>query len=1213
MMPFSSQRFHGYGERITKQNTSGVKNVVTQTRELSCRFHNHYHPFTQEMDDRLIQGSTPGLQAADTEYATRAILQAAVTVSFQASPLAATITRTLAANDAVRLPDGTNLQLANGDMATFRCHAVVLDGVLNGDAGERVRLMPNSLVTLPRLTLVESENGERLRLDAAVAVIIPSGNPRPRLFEDFFAGRYSPADAPPTDGTVKPGAFVDPRHPVRELDFTPEGAYSVYNWETFCHSLWLMAVHHSRNKNFEAAEVCFRYLFDATDSSEGATPERFWKVQPFQTTEVRQLEEILTNLATNADPELRERTLRSIEAWQDAPFRPFVVARFRQSAFMFGVLMAYFDHKIAWGDYLFRSDNPENIERARLEYICVANLLGPRPQPVPRKGSIAPRTYAMLKDHLHKFGTALEQLESDLPFDLAPLPLDAVGDSAQHRTLSSIGRGLYFCVPRNDKLLGYWDTIADRLFKIRNSLNLQGIFRRLPLFPPPFDPMLLLRAAASGLDISAIASGLNQPLALVRFQLLVQKAVEICQEVKSLGSNLLSVIEKQDNEALAILRARHESAILSLIKVVRDKQVTEAKQQRLALMVSLENAKQRYRYYEGQFGVSEKDSSAKLKEAEVTGFSSLRRAIEIDVASSEVTEGRVVSSYEKKELERLDTALDWQSRASELEASGAFFNILPSISGNFEPLGNGVSISFGGSNLAAVDNSLASRGRGNANARSHEAATAAKMGGYWRREQEWAFQSNLAVGEIKQFHIQIIAAEIREQIASLELSNHQRQISHAKEISDFLTTESYTDPDGQEQHGKTTNPGFYAWMRREVQGLHSQCFDFAFEVAKKAERALQHELGDFSQTFIQYDYASGLEGLLAGEKLHLDLKRMEMAYLDLNRREYELTKHVSLLQVAPVALIQLRATGRCTLALPEELFDMDGPGHYFRRIKTVAISVPCVTGPYASVNCTATLVKSSVRTSGVAGGDGYARTGADDSRFNDHFGSTQSIVTSTAQNDSGLFETNLRDERYLPFEGAGAVSEWELQLPANPSNDEPPQFDYDTISDVILHVRYTAREGGGLLRNGAIANVKDLIKAAQAIGSVRLFSVRHEFPSEWAKFLSQPPAAGQRFELKINLRPEHYPFWSKDRLNGVTRVDILGQSTVPGSVNVADKLDKNDATAQTDLLSKGSALGNLLVGKLTNIGLPTKPDRELKLFVDSKAFSDFWLAVTWNE
>ena len=84
-------------------------------------------------------------------------------------------------------------------------------------------------------------------------------------------------------------------------------------------------------------------------------------------------------------------------------------------------------------------------------------------------------------------------------------------------------------MPRNDKLIGYWDTVADRLFKIRNSLNILGIFRQLPLFDPPIDPALLARAAAAGLDVSAIVSGLNQPLPLVRFHMLVQKATEICR------------------------------------------------------------------------------------------------------------------------------------------------------------------------------------------------------------------------------------------------------------------------------------------------------------------------------------------------------------------------------------------------------------------------------------------------------------------------------------------------------------------------------------------------------------------------------------------------------------------------------------------------------------------------------------------------------------
>jgi hypothetical protein len=389
-------------------------------------------------------------------------------------------------------------------------------------------------------------------------------------------------------------------------------------------------------------------------------------------------------------------------------------------------------------------------------------------------------------------------------------------------------------------------------------------------------------------------------------------------------------------------------------------------------------------------------------------------------------------------------------------------------------------------------------------------------------------------------------------------------------------------------------------MKREVQGLYGQCFQFAFDVAKKAERALQHELGNPELSFLQFGYLAGKEGMLAGEKLYLDIKRMEMAYHDLNQREYELTRHVSLLQVNPLALLQLRATGRCTVVMPEELCDMDCPGHYFRRIKSVAVSIPCVTGPYTSVNCTLTLLKSTIRKSPLLRDGSYAREGAEDDRFSDHFGSLQAIVTSTGQNDSGLFELNLRDERYLPFEGSGVVSEWQLELPT-----EVRQFNYDTIADVILHVRYTAREGGSLLRNGAVTNLKARIDEAQAVGSVRLFSVRHEFPTEWAKFKSvQLGDATPVAELTLNLREEHYPFWSQGMPVAVKRADFFAKTA-------EDRVEITDGTGNTYPLVKDTALGDLRAGELTDISLT--PTGKFPLYFDDNSMQDLWLALTWGQ
>jgi hypothetical protein len=344
------------------------------------------------------------------------------------------------------------------------------------------------------------------------------GKPIPKLYQEFFS-EYNPSD------------LVQQPHPVKDLDFTSSGAYAVYNWELFYHVPIMIAIHLSKNQRFEEAQRWFHYIFDPTDDSDSPTPERFWKVKPFQYTDVKLIEDILVNLSSGADPKLQQETVNSINALKDNPFRPHVVARYRQSAYMFKTVMAYLDNLIDWGDSLFRQDTGESINEATMLYVLAANILGTRPQAVPKKGSVRPQTYANLRTDLDEFGNVLRELETDIPFDLTPHPTEA-SNSDQSIMLKGIGKALYFCVPRNDKLVSYWDTVADRLFKIRNSLNIQGIFRQLPLFEPPIDPALLARAAAAGLDVGAVISGINQPLPLVRFQVLVQKATEICQEVR---------------------------------------------------------------------------------------------------------------------------------------------------------------------------------------------------------------------------------------------------------------------------------------------------------------------------------------------------------------------------------------------------------------------------------------------------------------------------------------------------------------------------------------------------------------------------------------------------------------------------------------------------------------------------------------------------------
>ena len=1052
------------------------------------------------------------------------------------------------------------------------------------------------------------------------------------LKADFFTSFY----ALHASNLVKINSFP------KEIDVTDGGPYANYNWELFFHIPLTVAVHLSKNQRFAEAQRWFHYIFDpnANDTSVNI-PERYWRFIAFRSAGAgKRIDELLALLSkpvaecTTEELELKAKILSGYEAIKNKPFQPHAVARTRHLAYMYCVVMKYLDNLIAWGDNLFRQDTLETINEATQIYVLAANILGGRPEKVPLKGTVRPKTFAQLKAQgLDSMGNALVELEGTFPFNLG-VPTGTTSPPGA-APLFGIGRALYFCVPRNDKLLNYWDTVADRLFKIRHCMNIEGVVRPLALFDPPLDPGMLVKAAAAGIDIGAIVAGLNQPVSPVRAQLLIQKALELCAEVRNLGGALLSTIEKGDGERLALLRQGHEIKVQQLQQEVRFLQWKQAQEATESILKSRAIVLERYKYYLRLLGQTPDGSLAPdalsldrrilTEENFDEAYAALVGQYEKDVpvqahtalklaggsspsgAADATGLGRLsLTTSESDEISHLTTARDLGLAASIVDATGTALAFIPDAKGNLHFWGMGGTIDIKvGTAIQKVVEITAKILQMTAAWEREQAGIASRTAGYERRVDDWMLQSNLAARELRQIGRQVISSLIAEQIARREYENVQRQIEDAQEVDRFLRE-------------KFSNAELYAWMQGELSRLYYEYYRFAFDIARRAEQTMKRELMRpelDSQSLVKFNYwDGGRKGLLSGEALYLDVKRMEMAYHEHNLREYELTKHVSVLQVDPLALIQLRTAGRCTVRLPESLFDLDGPGHYFRRIKSVAVSVPCVTGPYAGVNCKLSLLKSSIRKSPLLNG-AYEREGLEDGRFQDYFGSAQSVVASSAQQDSGLFETNLRDERYLPFENAGVISDWQLELPANPSQDDPSHFDYNTISDVVMHIRHTARDGGALLRSAALQQVKDLIAGAQAAGSVRLFSLRHEFAAEWARFLSQTPGPNRRYELALTLRPEHYPFWSQGRLNGVVRVDLFAQSAddpVPAAIDIADRADKADAGTQKDTLTKFPSLNELLVGKLTNVASPAQPAGELKLFFDTSKLAELWLAVTWS-
>jgi len=868
------------------------------------------------------------------------------------------------------------------------------------------------------------------------------------------------------------------------------------------------------------------------------------------------------------------------------------VARTRTLAYQYCVVMKYLDNLIAWGDSLFMQDTVESINEATQRYVLAANLLGPRPQRLPERGTVRPKTFAQLKAAgLDPMGNALVELEGQFPFNLALPPSQNGGGSDQSGPLFGIGRTLYFCIPRNDKLLTYWDTVADRLFKIRHCMNIEGVVRQLALFDPPIDPGMLVKAAAAGIDVGSIVSGLNQPISPVRCQLLIQKALELCGEVRGLGNALLSAMEKGDGERLALLRQGHETKIQQMSQEVRFLQWKQAQEATESLLKSRASALERYRYYQRLLGLTPDSNVAPdtfpldrrelteenfdeaysaligqyEKAVAVQAYPQLKLAGDASPANQSGASGtgklNLITNEDVELNTHLPTARDTSLAASVADTISSVLTFIPEFNINLHFWGMGASSKVaGGSKLSDASKIAAEILRTISGWEQDQAGLAARTAGYERRADDWTLQSNLAARELMQIGRQIISSLISEQVAYHEYLNIQTQISQAQEIQSFL----------QE---KFTNEELYVWMQGEISRLYYEYYRFAFDTARKAERTMKQELmrPELDSTdYVQFNYwDGGRKGLLSGEALYLDVKRMEMAYHENNKREFEMTRHISLRQLDPLALLKLKAIGKCEVSVPEWLYDRDCPGHYMRRLKSVAVSLPSVVGPYTSVNCTLSLLRSSVRKSSLLKDDTiYARTGSDDARFVDYFGSVQSIVTSGGSNDSGMFETNLRDERFLPFEGAGAVSAWRLELP---SVFHP--FDYTTISDVILHVRYTARQGGDLLGDQALTEMREMLSTENESGLALLFSLRHDFPTEWSAFVNG------NGNLAVSLRKDYFPYMVQGETLAIDALELYAQNgtqiakrTVTVPANLADDLNGADGASELGIPSDPNVL-----------------------------------------
>jgi Tc toxin complex TcA C-terminal TcB-binding domain/Neuraminidase-like domain/Salmonella virulence plasmid 28.1kDa A protein len=745
-------------------------------------------------------------------------------------------------------------------------------------------------------------------------------------------------------------------------------------------------------------------------------------------------------------PGLREILTNNTEitTYNDDPFDPDAIARLRISAYAKATFMSYVDNLILWGDRYFAQDTRESITQATSLYVLASDLLGKRPELVGEFKQPPARNFDQIKAaYPDGIPQFLIELENS---SFAPL----TGEGARYADVPFNDIDAYFCVPENGELIAFWDRVDDRLFKIRHCQNIDGVERPLALFAPPIDVRSLLQRRGAAGQIGVTASGAPYPIPNLRFAYLIDQARNAAENAIRLGGALLAALERKDGEALARLQVAQQTQVLSLSTVLRQQQIEATVQQRTALEMGRSSALARQTHY--------------------------RELIAQGLLPEEIAQ-----------IALLITAGTLSAVTTVLRTAAAIGFAVPQVGSPFAMTYGGQQI---GSNLqsaaAAVDS-----GGGMLQVLSYVLSLFANQA---RRVQDWTLQETLAGFDVAQLDAQLAGVDIQRQIAEGELRVLLAQIAQGQALEEF-----YRD--------KFTNEELYQWMAGRLAAAYFQTYTIALELARMAERAFQFEWRTQTSFVSGGDWADLRRGLTAGEGLMLSLDQLAAAQSRITVRRLEITKSISLARLDPIAFLSFIRTGVARFELDERLFDLDFPGHYQRRIKTLAVSIPALVGPYQNIHATLTqtanrqVLTPSLRAVQFLLGEDVT---VPDGVLEHNVRVNQRIVLSAGQGDTGLFEVALDDPLYLPFEGTGAVSSWTLSMPAR-SNP----VDFGSISDVVLQLRYTALDGGDSFQR----DVADLVRERTWTSLVQ--AARLE-PAAWHAFLHGPVLdESERLSLRL--------------------------------------------------------------------------------------------------
>lgn len=551
-----------------------------------------------------------------------------------------------------------------------------------------------------------------------------------------------------------------------------------------------------------------------------------------------------------------------------------------------------------------------------------------------------------------------------------------------------------FVKPVDTEYLQLWKMLEQRLYNLRHNLTLDGKEFPAGFYDEPMNPKDLLNQRYQRVVANRMAGMKRRAAPNYRFTPIMSRAKEAVETLIQYGGTLLSFLEKKDSADFERFRMQQQLGLYNFTKNLQQQAIDMQQASVDALSITLRAAQERQQHYQTLY-----DENISTTEQEVISLQS-------SAANSVIA-------------------------AQSVSTAAAVADMVPNIFG----------LSVGGMVYGGVLRAISEGIRIDVESKNAKAQSLNASENYRRRRQEWEVQYKQA-----EINVEEINAQIGIQQRQLHVNMTQLTQLEAQHEQEKILFEYYSN--------RFTNQTLYTWMISQISGLYLQAYDAVNALCLLAEASWQYETGK-EISFVQNGLWNDLyQGLMVGEHLKLALQRMDQAYLQYKVRRLEVVKTVSVKSLMTPNQWQIaKSTGVFTFSLTGDMLLKDYPTHVNRRIKTVAVSLPALLGPYEDVRATLTQLSNMVNLSTDLKAIDYLLDPLENVQPDSvllNLQANQSVVISTGMEDSGLFRLNFDDELFLPFEGTGAISQWKLEL----SSGQDQLL--DSLSDIILHMRYTA-------------------------------------------------------------------------------------------------------------------------------------------------------------